>query len=64
MKTIEMIAGIIAGAACLCLFLYMAYRTLQSGRALQDENTRIYDNERHVMPKEAGKCPRGIGGKL
>ena len=50
MKTIEIIAGILAGAAAFAFILYLAVRILKSGREAADENTRIYE-ERYRSPK-------------
>jgi len=56
-EVLEMIAGIIAGAAGFLLITYLFIRlVLTPGRAKAESKLR----ERHVMPKEdkAGKCPR------
>lgn len=51
MKTIEIIAGILVGAAAFTFILFLvAVRILKSGREAADENTRIYE-ERYRSPK-------------
>jgi len=50
MKTIEIIAGILAGAAAFTFILFLAVRILKSGREAADDNTRIYE-ERYRSPK-------------
>jgi hypothetical protein len=54
----EIVGAWFIGSFVFLLIIYgFLWLIVKPGRAAKDANERIYD--RHVMPKEAGKCPRG-----